>query len=120
MGYENTLCPECGGVWQFKVIGSCEGFFCNDCDWSIITTREDISDPVTYCLIIKEGNKLNISTIRLFSTIFGLNYIGVRSAMNNDPSILRFESRATKMIEIKRKMDELAINYSIIPDFKYK
>lgn len=56
--------------------------------------------------------------IRVVSSITGMSYLDVRNLLKNDRALI-FEGKAIDIKKIKDKLDEVGMDYEIVPEFKY-
>lgn len=54
----------------------------------------------------------------MVSSITGMSYLDVRNLLKNDRALI-FEGKAIDIKKIKDKLDEVGMDYEIVPEFKY-
>lgn len=116
----NKICEKCGSKTEYRVEGYTEGFFCVNCDWSLVTSKiPQIEQDITkYKLYLHFADSQDKKQIKAIAKVAKINYIQARK-MPSQEKPLMLEAEA-KEIDLARKSLELCnIQYSIEPNFPY-
>jgi len=113
-------CEVCGGNLEFRVQGSTEGFFCTQCDWSVVTTSIPpiVSDIKKYQIYLLSADYQNKEQIQAISKVANVNFLQARKMMQKRRPLL-FEGKAIDVEKNRTILNEFSIQYEIIPYFPY-
>jgi len=113
-------CLECGVGMEFKIIDSTQGWYCQKCDHSIITTFiEPIKlDEQDYTIYLLCGNDKDVNQIRTISQIMNSGFLKAKSILKEKESVLCC-GKATEIYKIKNLLNENGIRYHISPKYIY-
>jgi len=115
-----SKCPKCGKELKRIKQNSGVAYCCVNCDYSVATTDLDpiFEDQQEYTIRILPNNSLDKETLKVLSSIAKLNYIDCKQLIEKAPSII-FKGDAVDVKDIKSKLDNSNIAYSIEPVFIY-
>ncbi len=111
-------CPKCNSKINVFVDGRNNIVKCEKCDYEVVTTyTEPIKlDNKKYKITILD-NEYTLEQTRIFSKIFGFNYIeGKRKLCIGNYT---FEGFAEDILQKKSALECVNINYKIVPNFNY-
>lgn len=115
-----TKCEACGSGLEFRRESSTQGFYCKNCDWSLVTTYIppiDVDDTV-YCVRLSGGDFHNEAQIRAVAAASSLNFIAARKLLQQENPMV-FEGDAPKVKQIRDSLINAGLEPEIFPQFKY-
>lgn len=113
-------CEKCGADTEYRIEGSTEGFFCNQCDWALVTTRiSEIAQDITkYKMYLLSADPNNKEQVKLLSEVANVNFLeSRRMAKEKRPLIIQDE--ALVIDKARKVFDKAFIRYEIEPNFPY-
>lgn len=115
-----SKCPKCGKELKRIKQNSGVAYCCINCDYSVATTDLDpiFEDQQEYTITLLPNNSINKDILKVISSITNLNYIDCKKMVEKAPSII-FKGDATDAKDVKAKLDNNNIKYSIEPLFIY-
>lgn len=113
-------CEKCGSEIEFIRHVSTEGWYCKNCDWSIVTTYipQIVLDKENYMVYLTSPNYRNREQISIVSKISNLNYLTVRELLREEKPLI-FKGEASKVLIVKEQLASEGISFEIVPEFNY-
>lgn len=113
-------CPECGHTlrtWHEGLSAICQ---CPNCDWEVVTTYSSPiqRDKTDYQILILQNLSPEPIHYKTLSSLTGKNYVELKS-MLSDAEFILLKGRATKILPIKKQLEEGEVEFQIVPDFVY-
>jgi len=114
------VCKKCESKMNWSIKDSTQGWSCPVCGWNIITTYiDDISlDMTEYSLYIKNVLEIDKEKIKFVAKTANVNYI-IAKKMLEEKEVCILKAKALEIKETIDKLQELKIEFSISPLFKY-
>ena len=116
------ICYTCEGSTIYRIMGMCQGWFCEKCrEYSIVTTfmPEILSDPTQYTITLISADANDIEHIKTLAKITNKNFIQTKKFLNTKDEIGIFNGGARETKATVRELELVLIRYKIHPDFKY-
>jgi len=115
-----TRCPKCGSGLISAVEGSALVVRCTKCEYSVATTHIDsiYEDDNEYEVFLEEGNEITKENYFLIQSLTNMSMLEIKHLFETTPYLL-FKGLAPEVKELKERLDECSINYSIVPEFMY-
>ncbi len=116
---EKIICEKCGTEMVSFQRGSSCGMECPKCGWGWATTYwpEIASDETNYTISIPAISNPPVDIIRYMSKILSCNFIVANEKLKTTG--IQVAGQARKIQEIRKKLMELGVVFSISPDFPY-
>ena len=113
-------CPVCGGQLKPYVQGRVQGMVCPGCGWNLLTTffPPIQLDTTPYKVVLTGADVTNRDHIRGIANVVGCNFLQARRMIQQVEPIL-FEGRAPAIVESRRRLSQLSIQYRIDPEYPY-
>jgi hypothetical protein len=113
-------CESCGGEVEFRQHGHIQGYYCKNCDWSVVATSIPAIelDETTYKLSVLDADFHNEEQVRVVSQMSGLNFIGSRSLLQQ-PEPVVFEGKAPQTLAARNQLLKVGLQSKISPSFVY-
>lgn len=115
-----SKCPNCGNKLISEINGSALIIRCTKCDYSVATTHIDpiYEDDSEYEIFLEEGNEITKENYFLIQSLTNMSMLEIKHLFEATPYLLS-KGLAPEVKELKEKLDECGISYSIVPEFKY-
>jgi hypothetical protein len=117
----SKTCEACEGKTEFRREGSAQGWFCTNCDWSVVTTYipEIELDSVAYSISNVKGIHGNADQLRAVAKLTGGNFLEAKTILSTDGAeILR--GNAPEILRALRELRQLNLEVEVVPKFKYE
>ncbi len=117
---EKCLCEKCGSEMIPIKKDSTVGMVCPNCGHGFVTSYIDpiYEDFQEYKIYLTEGNTVTKDNYFLIQSLTNMSMLEIKHLFETTPYLL-FKGLAPEVKELKEKLDECSINYSIVPEFKY-
>jgi len=117
---EKYLCEKCGNEMIPIKKDSTVGMVCPNCGYGVVTSFIDpiYEDYQEYEIYLTEGNTVTKDNYFLIQSLTNMSMLEMKHLFETTPFLL-FKGLAPEVKELKGKLDECSINYSIVPEFKY-
>lgn len=116
----NLKCEKCGAKMIHKIDGHTQGWYCTNCEWSVVTTyfSEIELDDTIYKIEVLPNNDTELDNIKIIAKFGNCNFILAKQLLNVGGILL--EDRAVNIHEKIDKLDVLGIKYTITPNYPHK
>lgn len=102
-------CEKCGGDIEYRQTDSVQGWFCKNCDWSIVATCVPELDEDTYCIYVLGVNYMDSKHISAISRACGKNYLALSRLLQQEkPKVL--EGDASQILKAKSILESAGLN----------
>ena len=114
------LCELCNTKCEYRIINSTQGWFCENCEWNVITTYipEIDRDEESYSVLLDKNVPFSTEIIGIISKIKNINYLGGLNWLKSSDSVL-YKGKALNILEIIDILEKNGLSYSINPKFPH-
>lgn len=114
------ICEKCKEKMNWSIEGATQGWRCPVCGWNILTTYIDEinTDETEYSLYIKKVTETDAEKIKFVAKIANVNYVIAKQMLEKKESCI-LKAKAFKIKSVIAKLQELNIDFSVKPSFKY-
>lgn len=104
--------------WGIK--GSTQGWRCPICGWNVVTTyiNEINIDETEYSLYIRDVSEIDYEKIKIVAKIVNTSFVIARQ-MLQEKEVCILKAKAPEIKATIAKLQELNIDFYVIPLFKY-
>lgn len=105
---------------NWSIEGATQGWRCPVCGWNIITTyiEEINTDETEYSLYIKKVTEIDAEKIKFVAKTANVNFV-IAKQMLGKKEVCILKAKAPKIKSVIAKLQELNIDFSVNPSFKY-
>lgn len=113
-------CEICGGKTEFRREGSVQGWFCTNCDWSVVTTYipEIELDPVVYSICNIKGIHGNADQLRAVTKLNGGNFLEAKALLLTNGAVI-LKGNAPEILLALRQLRRVNLEVEVMPKFEY-
>lgn len=114
------ICEKCKGKMNWSIEGATQGWRCPVCGWNIITTyiEEINTDETEYSLYIKKVTEIDAEKIKFVAKTANVNFVIAKQMLEKKEACI-LKAKASKIKSVIAKLQELNIDFSVNPSFKY-
>lgn len=114
------ICEKCKEKMNCSIEGATQGWRCPVCGWNIITTYIDEinTDETEYSLYIKNVTEVNAEKIKFVAKTANVNFVIAKQMLEKKKTCI-LKAKALKVKSVIAKLQELDIDFSVKPSFKY-
>lgn len=105
---------------NWSIEGATQGWRCPVCGWNIITTyiEEINTDETEYSLYIKKVTEIDAEKIKFVAKTANVNFVIAKQMLEKKEACI-LKAKAPKIKSVIAKLQELNIDFSVNPSFKY-
>ena len=105
---------------NWSIEGATQGWRCPVCGWNIITTyiEEINTDETEYSLYIKKVTEIDAEKIKFVAKTANVNFVIAKQMLEKKEACI-LKAKAPKIKSAIAKLQELDIDFSVKPSFKY-
>ena len=105
---------------NWSIEGATQGWRCPVCGWNIITTYIDEinTDETEYSLYIKKALEIDAEKIKFVAKTANVNFVIAKQILEKNVVCI-LKAKAPKIKSVIAKLQELDIDFSVKPSFKY-
>lgn len=105
---------------NWSIEGATQGWRCPVCGWNIITTyiEEINTDETEYSLYIKKVTEIDAEKIKFVAKTANVNFVIAKQMIEKKEACI-LKAKAPKIKSVIAKLQELNIDFSVNPSFKY-
>ena len=105
---------------NWSIEGATQGWRCPVCGWNIITTyiEEINTDETEYSLYIKKVTEIDAEKIKFVAKTANVNFVIAKQMLEKKEACI-LKEKAPKIKSVIAKLQELYIDFSVNPSFKY-
>lgn len=113
-------CEKCGRILEYRIEGSVQGQFCEECGWGAVTTfiPPIRRDPTTYQVFVLKNDHPTVDQIKIVSKICNRNYLEVRRMMVEQQALI-YEGCAETVLTVIESLNKGCLQYKVFPQFPY-
>lgn len=114
------ICEKCKEKMNWSIEGATQGWRCPVCGWNIITTyiEEINTDETEYSLYIKKVTEIDAEKIKFVAKTANVNFVIAKQMIEKKEACI-LKAKAPKIKSVIAKLQELNIDFSVNPSFKY-
>ena len=105
---------------NWSIEDAIQGWRCPVCGWNIITTyiEEINTDETEYILYIKKVTKIDAEKIKFVAKTANVNFVIAKQMLEKKEACI-LKAKAPRIKSVIAKLQELNIDFSVNPSFKY-
>lgn len=114
------ICEKCKEKMKWSIEGATQGWRCPVCGWNIITTYIDEinADETEYSLYIEKVTEVDAEKIKFVAKTANVNFAIAKQMLEKKETCI-LKAKAPKIKAVIAKLQELDIDFSVNPSFKY-
>lgn len=114
------ICEKCKTKMNWKIEGNTQGWWCPDCGWNVITSYIDEIDldMTVYSVFIKNSVDIDKEKIKFIAKTANVSFNMAKQILEKK-QVCILKGKATEVKKIIDKLQELKIDFTISPLFKY-
>lgn len=114
------ICEKCKEKMNCSIEDATQGWRCPVCGWNIITTyiEEINTDETEYSLYIKKVTEIDAEKIKFVAKTTNVNFVIAKQMLEKKEACI-LKAKAPKIKSVIAKLQELNIDFSVNPSFKY-
>ena len=120
MSIDKGRCELCGGELEFRQQGSVQGYFCKECDWSVVTTATPrmLTDKTLYKVLVTNGDHHDKRQIIAVAKVAGVNFLTARKLLQQKEVVV-LSGEAVKVFKVVKILSSAGLVCNTIPSFPY-
>ena len=114
------ICEKKKEKMNWSIEGATQGWRCPVCGWNIITTyiEEINTDETEHSLYIKKVTEIDAEKIKFVAKTANVNFVIAKQMLEKKEACI-LKEKAPKIKSVIAKLQELNIDFSVNPSFKY-